>query len=318
NTTKLGMWVYNDHENSNCLGAQVYDTSGTLNCVYFTKGMNWSGWKYLEAPLKDIKSPARVAKLYLAQLDPVGDTGSIYLDSLSTVTSGGGYPAVNLASIPKDTEPVDDANKYVTYTKSPASFRFAVFGQASEPRNALEKLLLTKFTSKINSLLDFSAVVGKSKHAFVNNIKKPKLATGSGYKSTDYQNSRFIQLDMSKGGLRKTNPAQWHWFLNQLNSARGNNVFIMLAQHPLNFSDSHEADLFQDVLTQYKLRTKKNVWVFYNGSKNTSYMEKGIKYISSAGFNVSGLKPENTDIVKYAIVTVIGNSVTYQFRPVTP
>lgn len=318
NTTKLGMWVYNDHENSNCLGAQVYDTSGKLNYVYFTKGMNWSGWKYLEASLKDVKSPARVAKLYLTQLTPVGDAGSIYLDSLSTVTSGGGYPAVNQASIPKDTEPVDDANKYVPFTKTSASFRFAVFGQASEPRNALEKLLLTKFTSKINSLLDFSAVVGSSKHAFFNNIKKPKLATGSGYKSTDYQNSRFIQLDMSKGSLRKTDPAQWHWFLKQLNSARSSNVFILLANSPQNFKDSHEAELFQDYLTQYKLSTKKNVWVFYNGSTNTSYMEKGIKYISSAGFNVSGLKPENTDIVKYAIVTVIGNNVTYQFRPISP
>jgi hypothetical protein len=149
------------------------------------------------------------------------------------------------------------SNKSVAYVKSSDSFRFAVFGQSHEPGNDVERTLTTKLTDTINKYYESAAFVGSTAHGLTKNIKKPFASTYSGYKSYDIKNSRFIQLDISKGGLRKSNSSQWSWFLNQLNSSKGSNVFIFLAGAPGNFSDSLEAELFQTVLSDYKKRRGK-------------------------------------------------------------
>ncbi|MDF2522928.1 MAG: hypothetical protein K0R31_569, partial [Clostridiales bacterium] len=171
---------------------------------------------------------------------------------------------------------------------------------------------------KINVNLDASAFIGQSAHDSIKGIKKPAISTNSGYLSKDIKNSRFIQLDMSKQGLRSSNTDQWSWLLNQMDSFSGSNLFLFLASDPQSFSDPLEANLFQDVLTKYQQRTGKNVWVFYKGDKNSSYMEKGIKYISTAGFDVSGLTSDNTESARYVLVTASESGVTFEFKPIVP
>ena len=106
--------------------------------------------------------------------------------------------------------------------------------------------------------------------------------------------------------------------MQQLQSFKGDNVFIFLNDPPQKFSDSLEAGLFQDILTEYRQTTGKNVWVFYKGDENTSYMERGIKYLSCTGLDIEGLDPSNTDPVQYILVVVKGKEVTFQFKPIVP
>lgn len=314
NTSKVGVWIYNNHVNSNWLRAEVYDTSGKKALLDMTKNMDWIGWKYVETSLQGITSPSKLTRLYLVQTSPVADSGIIYIDDLSAVTSN--YPSIDLSLVPRDTTPVDDANKSVTFQKGSSSFRFSVFGQSGEPSNILEKIFTLRLSEKTNSYLDAAAVVGNSTHDFVKLLKTPYVSTNKGYKSFDMKGSCFIQLDVSSQGIRSSSSAEWHWLLQQLDTASGNNVFIFMANPPQNFSDKLESNLFQDILTQYKKSTGKNIWVFFNGDKNTSYMERGIKYISTSGIGKTDLTPENTDVVKYINVTVVGNQVTFEFKPV--
>lgn len=313
-TVKIGLWVYNDHENSNWLRAEVSDSTGKKHLVEFTRSMDWAGWKYIEASLEGISSPTKLNRLYVVQVNPIADSGSIYLDDLAVTTSG--FPPIDPNKIPKDTQPVDDANKSVTYKAASDSFRFAVFGQQQEPRNPLENLLLTKLADKTNKYLEAAAFVGGGAHKVTGSVKKPFVSVNTGYKSLDIKNSRFIQLDTSKQGIRSSDPKQWSWFLQQLDSFKGNNAFICLANSPATFSDSLEADLFKDMLTKYRQKTKKNVWVFYKDSKNASFMERGVKYITSAGYELDGLTPDKTDLCKYILVVVNGSTVTFEFKPV--
>jgi exopolysaccharide biosynthesis protein len=314
NSSKIGMWVYNDHENSNWLGAWVSDSKGKQHTVYFTKELNWTGWKYVEASLEDIDSPAKLLRVYMVQPNPVADVGAIYIDDLSITTSS--YPSIDMSKIPKDTVPADESNKSVTYKKSSSSFRFTVFGQSIEPKNPLEKLLVTNLVKRINSTYEASAFVGESSHKGAKTVKKTLIATNTGYKSVDISNSRLIQLDMSKNGLRTTNAAQWHWLLDQLNTAKGDNIFLFMSESPDSFSDSKESKLFKNILTEYKKKLKKNIWVFYKGEKNTSTMEEGIKYISTTGYEVNGLNQKTTNLAKYIVVTVKGSTVTYDFKSI--
>jgi hypothetical protein len=45
-------------------------------------------------------------------------------------------------------------------------------------------------------------------------------------------------------------------------------------------------------------------------------MEKGIKYITTAGYDVAGLNSKNLGLAKYTLVTVKGNTVTFVFKSV--
>lgn len=314
NTVKIGLWVYNTHQVSNWLRAEVADSNGKKHLVDLAKNMDWTGWKYVEASLDGINSPASLTRLYLVQTSPVSDTGYIYMDDLTAVVSS--YPSAGNVGVPQDTVPVDDANRSVSYQKGSDSFRFGVFGQSRDAKNPLETLMLLRLTDKINTYIDAAAVVGNNSHDFMKYIKVPSIKTNTGYKSFDMKGSRFIQLDVSGLGLRSGNPGQWQWFMQQLNSFSGSNVFIFLANSHLTFSDLQEAGLFQKVLTDCRQKTGKTVWVFYKGSSNSSYMERGIKYISAAGYDMDGITPKNTDPAKYILVTVQGSSVTYEIKPV--
>lgn len=311
---KLGVWVYNTHENSNWLRAEIYDASGKKHMIDFVKFMDWKGWKQVEASLEGITAPAKLTRLYIVQVNPIADSGTIYFDDLTVTASS--YPAVDMSKIPQDTEPVDEANKSIAYKKSSSSFRFAVFGESRDAQNPLEKLLLRKLSEKTNKYLEAGVFVGSNSHQIVETITKPVISTYEGYNFIDMKNTRLIQLDMSKQGLRLTDASQWGWFLQQLDSFKGDNVFISLAGSPDSFSDKLEANLFKETLTNYRKKTHKNVWVFFKSNKNTSYMERGVKYISTAGFDVENLTPDNTDACTYLLVTVNGYDVTFQFKPI--
>lgn len=324
-SSKLGLWVYNDHENSCWIRAEITDPKGK-KMPDIIRNLDWTGWKYIETDLDGIEFPAKLTRLYIVQVNPVADSGSIYMDDLTVVSSG--YPAIDPTKIPKDTVPVDDANKAVSFSKATStSFRFGVFGQSSAPGNALEKLLATKYAKKVDTYLEAAVIVGSGSHESVAKLVKKKkvLATNTvdlsstkdadyKYSYTDIKNSRFFKLDMRSKSLRLSDSEQWQKFQADLASFKGSNVFLMMES--TKFSDKLEQDFFKDTLTKYKQKAGKNVWVFFKGDKNESYMERGIRYISTAGYDAEGLTPEKTDPAAYVLVTVKGNIVTYIFKPI--
>lgn len=326
--SELGLWVYNDHENANWLRAEVYDSKGRKQLVDLAKTLDWTGWKYVEASFDNIDVPAKLNRIYLVQVNPVADSGSVYFDDLTVTYSG--YPPVDPDKLPKDTVPVDDANKAASFSKATAtSFRFGVFGQSRDPRNPLEKLLMTRYAQKINNYLDMAVITGGGSHEAVSKlIKKKKVVATTTvdlnstadadykYAFTDMKNSRFFKLDIRNQGLRSSDPAQWQQFLANLDSFKGSNVFMLLENSPDKFDDRLELKFFKDTLTKYKQKTGKNVWVFFKGEKNESYMERGIRYISTAGYDITGLAPNKTDAASYVLVTVKGTAVTYIFKSI--
>lgn len=242
--------------------------------------------------------------------------GNIHAYCAVTISSSNTQTAFDLSKLPKDTEPVDPDNKAIDYQKASDSFRFSVAGQFGNPKNLLEKLMYVRMSDKINNYLDVSAFIGGPSEDSTRLVKTPFISTSSGYESVDFKNSRLIQLDASKNGLRASKPGQWSWFIQQLNSFNGNNVFIFMDRSLQNFSDAHEADLLQDTLTNYKKKTGKNVWVFYKGNEFSSYMNRGIKFVSTDSIIADDISAANTASSKYILVTVKGNSITYEYKPV--
>lgn len=327
-TSKLGLQVCNDHVNSNWIRAELTDSKGQKKYVDIVRNLDWTGWKYIEGSLDDISLPAKLTRLYTVQVNPVAESGSIYFDDLTVVSNG--YPVIDPAKIPKDTVAADDAKKAVSFSKATStSFRFGVFGQSSAPGNALEKLIMTRYANKVSSYLEAAVIVGPGSHETVSKLikKKKVMATNTvdlsstkavdyKYSYTDFKNSRFFQMDMRNKGLRLSDSAQWQNFLADLASFKGSNVFLMMESSPDKFSDKLESDLFKDTLTEYKKKSGKNVWVFFRGDSNESYLERGVRYISTVGYDAEGLTPQKTDPAAYVLVTVKGSTVTYVYKPI--
>ncbi|HEY9061015.1 MAG TPA: phosphodiester glycosidase family protein [Pseudobacteroides sp.] len=312
---KLGIWVYNTHSAPNWLRAELYDSVGSKQIIEFTKDLNWDGWKYLEASLQSVKMPARLTKIYLAQVNPVPDSGSVYFDDLTLVSSF--YPSLDQVNIPADTEYKDPQQKTVAFKKTANSFRISVFGQSAEPKNILQKLVTQRFTQSISKdMSDMAVILGNGTHKLTSNIKVQTISTSKNYKSVDYKGSRLIQLDTSKNGLRKSDPGQWKWFMDKLSSYSGDNLFIFMSDSPRNFSDKLEGNLFMDMLSEYHKTKGKNVWVIYKNGSNSTIMEDGVKYFSTTGYDLAGLNSSNAaSKVKYLLITVNGKDVSYEFKP---
>jgi exopolysaccharide biosynthesis protein len=315
-TTKLGMWVYSSSKKPVWIGGMVYDRRGNVYYKYFSKGITWTGWKYLEVSLDDVNCPSKITKVYAVQSTKQKSSGSLYFDNLTMVYSG--YSEVAATRSTTSTIPKDTDNKDRSVSGSD-SLSFSVFGQSeaySPDKNKTQTTMLSSLANKINKYLQASVVVGTVDNLSPN-VKLPLLSTTASYKALDKNGSRLIQLNTTNGGLRQTDSDQWFWLKNQLSSFEGKNLFVCLAINPDDFKDSQEGDLLKDTLTNYKKQNPdKNVWVFYNGSSNQSYMERGIKYISTAGFNSTGFTDTNKSAAKYVIVKVKGSTVTYQFKSI--
>jgi len=60
----------------------------------------------------------------------------------------------------------------------------------------------------------------------------------------------------------------------------------------------------------------KNVWVFYKGNKNEVTRDRGVRYFSTCGFDIENLTAENKKVAQYILVTIMGDQVTYQYKPI--
>ncbi|HEX2926704.1 MAG TPA: phosphodiester glycosidase family protein [Ruminiclostridium sp.] len=312
-TSKLGMWVYSSTKKPIWIGATVYDSKGNSKSEYFTQGISWTGWKYLEVSLDDLGTPRKITNVFAVQPKNGKSSGTVYFDNLTMFYTG--YPDVDMTNVPRTTVPSDENYKDRSVSGSD-SMSFSVFGQSTAygTDDKTQISMLNGLANLINGSVQASVMVGSNDGLTRSSIKVPQLATTASYKALDMNGNRLIQLNSSKGSLRKTDSSEWIWLNSQLSSFTGNNVFVFLQEDPMKFDDSKEGQFLKDTLSDYEKKTGKNVWVFYKGNSNSSYMDKGVKYVVTAGFDSYGFSDGNKSAAKYAVVKVKGTSVTYQFK----
>lgn len=107
---KIGMWVYGDG-NGHWLRAQLRDGSNNPFTVDFTSsspGVDWTGWRYVEAKIPEGKvAPIKLdlAVRYLETSDAKKDSGAIYIDD---ITATYGSATVDIEDEPEEEVPVED------------------------------------------------------------------------------------------------------------------------------------------------------------------------------------------------------------------
>lgn len=313
-TVELGLEVYNTYPTSCWLRAEIYDTDGVLHRVDFVKEMRWTKWQHVEAKIEGFV-PARLSRIYIAQVHRVQDIGGIYFDNL-TATVFDGY-SDEPVEMPANTEPMDPDVESVIYTPASDSFRFSVFSQTKSPKNPLESVLTTRMAEKINNYIDFSMLIGGGCNEIKSQVEKPQLySSDPGFQTISILDAKFFKLDTRNGSLRTSSEGQWKWLLNQLNTFTGKQAFFIMETPPDRFADKKEGELFMKILSDHVKQNGTTIWVFYPGEKNLSYMEDGVKYVQVSGFEHQDVTPESLENGTYALITVRGDKVTYEFKPI--
>lgn len=312
-TSRLTVWLYNTVESSNRIMAEVQDSAGKKHQLEWSPKLEWIGWKQVGVSLANIKEPLYLTRIYVMNTDPAINWGDIYFDKLEAEITRN--PASIPGMLPADTVMPDQANREVSYTPGPENFRFSVFGSNRQPEGSLESQLQAAMTAYINDYLDMAVYTG-SKAAAPADLKKNAVVTGTQYQTHDYVNSTFIQLDTGKGGLRRSDPAQWPWLFTALDGAKRHHVFVVLTGDPDEFINAKEAQLLRDTLADYREKTGKNVWVLYQGALNQSQMDRGVRYISSAGFGSPGFSGANPQAAQYLQISVQGTDISFEFKSI--
>ncbi|TWH59764.1 uncharacterized protein DUF2233 [Desulfitobacterium sp. LBE] len=275
-TTGLSLWLYNISPNSNRIKGEVIDSANVKHTVEFTSDLNWTGWKESTASLSGIDSPAYLTRLYIENTDPANPWGKIYFDELSALIQK--RPTIDPSTIPADTLPKDEANRQADFTSGPDNFLFSLLTGGNAPG---------VYTAPITQ-------------AGAGDAQTLILAAGSGYQSSTYQNSTFLHLDVSQGGLRRSDPQQWTRLFTALDDIQSANLFLLMSLSPADFINAKEAQLLKDTLANYREATGKNIWVLFPGPADQSELDRGVRYIS---------------IAQSLQATVLGEEIFYEFKP---
>ena len=315
-TDKIGIWLYNEKENSNWLRAQVEDSQGKKHLLTFTKNLDWTGWKYIETSLDNIPGPSKLKRIYIVSTSPDSESGFVFFDDLFFVKNH----YIKLSNIePKNTRAIDPDKKNIEYIEQEKSFRFFMLGSFEDaPENKFNQLLFDNLYAENN--IDVVASFEEIEEKFKEPLSGNTLFIDQKYSSFEYKNSIFITLNNSGNGLRATDTDQWPWLLEQLEIAKQKdyNVFVILDNLFDSFSDKGEENLLKDVLSEYHIKTGNKVWVFYRSDLNCTHMESGVKYLGIATYDKNKISEGINHNMYYLITTVKDTEVSFEYKKAFP
>jgi exopolysaccharide biosynthesis protein len=216
--------------------------------------------------------------------------------------------------IPDTPANLPDPRNQEAVLQDPKSFQFFAYGKVNHIDTLCDNLVLRKMVDTINATHSPSVFTEWVDSRLTNQLEKPTLIAGQGYNATRHQDSLFVQLDNSRGGLRETDFTQWSWLLQTLKNTDCSSIFILLPQS-LSFKDPLEEKLFKDTLIQAKKEKSADVWVLMGGGDTFRVTpENGIRYVQLKDYP----QYDSIDIfteLPYMLFTVNGNKVTYEILP---
>ncbi len=228
-----------------------------------------------------------------------------------TVIAVDGAEAV---SAPKNVS-LPDPQQFPTSVQD-GGFQFTVFGNTRTQKVLFDIYLNNgaKNAMRRDSQMNF----------FVGNEVDPELLTdlgegailASGYREWTENGSTFITLKNAYGAtLYGSDSSQLQKLKAAVDGLAGGNLFVFLNDHNISYFDT-ELKVFQNLMAEAAKKAD-NVYVFGGGFVNETEIKDGVRYITTAGiFPSIGFKPPATNIsyVKYYLVTVNGDKVTYETK----
>ncbi|SDK96496.1 phosphodiester glycosidase family protein [Natronincola ferrireducens] len=306
-TMKLGVWVHAFENTSGWIRGHIKDAAGTRHTIDFKNGIDWTGWKYLEASIpQNIPAPIEVERIYVVETNGNNKTqGKLLFDELEAI-----HGAATNGGVQRETLK-DGLN--TPYVQKGTQFFVHSGVTFADKGNPINQTVTNRLQETINKNYELSIFTSGVDGGIVNGLKKPYVVASSGYAAKEEGDNLILYLDNRGGGLRQRNFEQWPWLMKQLNNTSKKNVFIVLPRpvfETSGFADAMEANLLKETLTK-TAENNKNVFVLYGGNSGPKVdLIEGVRYIGTG--NYSSTTGRGSHYIEFNIVD---NQVTYQIKP---
>ena len=308
---KLGLSVFATEASTLWIRGRIRDANGENHVIDLSKGVNWTGWKYLEATVPaNIPYPIAIDRIYVVETD-AGQKyqGKLIFDDLQALKglaiepiTQGGMRIID----PLNRATEADGVRVIAHT-----------GIQKKGLTLLDRIVSNQLNNVINTKFEYVLFTEMTEGSITGGIKKPMINGIEGFLKTEYKNSLFIQMDNRSGGIRQTNYRQYGWLKYEVEQSKMNNVFVILPR-PVwganGFTDTMEADLFAEMLTGISEKGKK-VFVLYGEGDVKADVINGVRYIGTGSYKSDSIK-NPLDTFKYVEFNINDTEVTYQIKSI--
>jgi len=131
------------------------------------------------------------------------------------------------------------------------------------------------------------------------------------YNCFSVKGDTFITVPNVDGRIYTGDTSVWTKFKNDV-SLSGKNLFVFLDR---NYISDNETEIYEFKRILEEQASSKNVYVFGGGFVNSNTIENGVRYVNTAGiFPSVSLEGTSVSYVKYVLITVNGDDVTYEYK----
>lgn len=308
---KINFYVCGEDASSDYIKLKLIDAKGVTQLVTAQKSVP-DKWTKVTVDLSTIALPATLTDIYVVQdKSEIKNKNVVYVDNLSISKSSD--VAVNKTNIPEDIKG-DDASSKKTDFEDTNTFKIFVYDNMKDEKTPLDKLTNTKIEQLINKNANLAIFTTEQLSEKTKNIKTEILSMNK-YSIKENEEATYITIDVSNGGLRKTDYTQWVSLQKDIKNTSNKNIFILMKGTLESFTDVSEKQAFIDTLCDLKRSTSKNIWLIYQGDYTTYSMERGIKHLIIGNEWIDKIEPlEVAENTKCLIITLDGKNLTYEIK----
>lgn len=308
---KINFYVCGEDVTSDYIKLKLIDAKGVTQLVTAQKSVP-DKWTKVTVDLSTIALPATLTDIYVVQdKSEIKNKNVVYVDNLSISKSSD--VAVNKTNIPEDIKG-DDASSKKTDFEDTNTFKIFVYDNMKDEKTPLDKLTNTKIEQLINKNANLAIFTTEQLSEKTKNIKTEILSMNK-YSIKENEEATYITIDVSNGGLRKTDYTQWVSLQKDIKNTSNKNIFILMKGTLESFTDVSEKQAFIDTLCDLKRSTSKNIWLIYQGDYTTYSMERGIKHLIIGNEWIDKIEPlEVAENTKCLIITLDGKNLTYEIK----
>jgi len=309
NPPKIGIWVKGDNSNT-WLRGTVIDKSGKSYVIDFSKSIDFSDWKYLEANIPSgVSYPINLQRIYVAETNSANKpSGTILIDALTSYSESpymtSGYPNSTKVSDPleKKVDLASDGKRIAVYTEPKIS-----------GNTLMSKIIDTSRLKGLKNSLSKSNIgirMGTMSTGFKNGINHSAVIDGTkSYGTSKNGDAYFITLRSTKEGIRTFDSSQWTKLIKDLDQRTENNIIITLPAVYTNFTDKLESELLHERLSEAAKKGKK-IFLVQVGNTNKTELKDGVRYITLNDTSIS--TPEGLKKYSYVEFVLNGSTINYQ------
>lgn len=302
---RIGLMVNGDSSGT-WLRGTLLDSAGKSHVIDFSKAIDHTGWKQLEASVPDgVTYPVSLQRVYVAEVNeqkfPVG---RILIDALTVHTPTPFDDSVEI----KSTKVQDPLERTIQ-----GGYKLVVYSEPTIAGNTLFSRIvstsrLTGLTQRLNGA-NIGVQLGNMSPDFKSSISHNRVMSGGAVYGV-HKDGEFavITLQANSEGIRAQDSSQWIRLMKEFNSGE-KNLVLVLNRTVTSFSDTMEASLLHKMLVEAS-ESGRNVFVVQSSSKNISQLREGVRYIELTGTKAS--TPYELSGYSYFELAIDGRDSGYQ------